>query len=113
MHYPLIFETDSKGYIKRTTKALMEKEMNESRFLGQEFPAFDSYYPRGCFRHKYKRNVIAITPRNEFTSAIERNIYSWSKCHLTFLMFLKWTNGGSKWGISSYRILGNLITLER
>ena len=53
--------------------------MNNSMFLGQEYFAYDSYYPRGCFRHKHKRILIAITPSDEVTNAMQRNIYLWSK----------------------------------
>jgi hypothetical protein len=80
MHYPLTYDTDSRGFIKKTTKATLDKEMNNSKFLGQEFYAYDSYYPRGCFRHKYKRPLIAVTPpSDELINAIQRNIYIWSK----------------------------------
>ncbi len=61
--------------------------MNNYKFLGQEFFAYDSYYPRGCFRHKHKRTLIAITPSNEITNAIQRNIYIWSKLSLALMVF--------------------------
>jgi hypothetical protein len=88
MHYPLTYETDAKGFIKRTTKATLEKEMNNSKFLGQEFFAHDSYYPRGCFRHKYKRTLIAVTSSSkEVINAIQRNIYIWSKELVSIVTF--------------------------
>lgn len=88
MHYPLTYETDTRGYIKKTTKATLDKEMNNSKFLGQEFFAYDSYYPRGCFRHKHKRTLIAVTPpSDEIINAIQRNIYIWSKKKVLIVMF--------------------------
>ena len=75
MHYPMIYFD---GYTSIKIDQLLEREMNQSRFLGIDYQAFESYYPRGCFRHRIKRTLVGIAPKDEITYGIERSIYLWS-----------------------------------
>lgn len=73
MHYP--FYND--GILNITERINKEQELYS--FFDVPAKARFYYYPEHCVRYAVKRNVIGITPRNDITMEMEKQLKYWSK----------------------------------